>query len=213
MESGGVLRGLTMKNCREGILVSLKVHRLAQKRKAWIMNHFDVLCLGVVVFLGGCCGLGGPAASYDGGPAASYDWMNVPCKLLSSDFAHKYARKFETLVDFQFALDLASTYGDEEGTEPLESIILLWCQGFRSSVESLWFEKEDRMSRSLIMMLVLSDKEDDRLYSYIAKCSRFERHEGDQRREEIYYVAEKREEYSILVKNLIEHVRILEKTN
>ena len=96
---------------------------------------------------------------------------------------------------------------------PGQHNILLWCQGFRSSVESLWFEKDDRMSRSLIMMLVLSDKEDDRLYSYIAKCSRFERHEGDQRREEIYYVAEKREEYSILVKNLIEHVRILEKTN
>lgn len=166
------------------------------------MNHFDVLCLGVVVFLGGCCGLGGSAASYD--------WMNVPCKLLSSDFAHKYARKFETLVDFQFALDLASTYGDEEDTEPLESIILLWCQGFRSSVESLWFEKDDRMSRSLIMMLVLSDKEDDRLDSYIVKCGRFERHECDQRRGEIFWVAKKREEYSRLVKSLMEQVRVLE---
>ena len=192
--SGEVLRGLTMKNCREGILVSLKVHRLAQKRKRWIMNHFDVLCLGVVVFLGGCCGLGGPAASYD--------WMNVPCKLLSSDFAHKYVREIDSLIEYQFVVDLASTYGDEECAEPLESIILLWCRGFRRAVELLWYWKDDRISRCLIMMLLLSDRENDRLDYFLKQSRRYERHECDQRREEIFFVAKRRDEYSRLVQDL-----------
>lgn len=170
------------------------------------MNHFNASCLGVAALLiSGCCSLEDAATSSE--------WMNFPCELLSSEFACKYARKIDSLVEYQFAVALASTYGDKERPEPLESIILLWCQGFRSTVESLWYEKDDRISRCLIMMLVLSDKEDDRLDSYVVKCNRFERHECNQRREEIFWVAKRREAYSGLVKSLMKKVIVLEQSH
>ena len=169
------------------------------------MSLSDTLYIVVAVLFSGCC--------RQDESVASSAWKEVPTKLMSIESAHTYARKINSLVDYLFVLDLASTYGDEEHPEPLESIILLWCQGFRTTVESLWFEKDDRVARSLIMLLILSDKEDDRLDSYIVKCNRFERHECDQRREEILFVERNREEFSRLVKRLEEHVRIAEMFN
>ena len=168
-----------------------------------IMNHSDIIYLGVAALLvSGCCGLGGPVASSE--------WTDVPCKLLSSEFAYKYVREIDSLMEYQFVVDLASTYGDEECAEPLESIILLWCRGFRRAVESLWYWKDDRISRCLIMMLLLSDREDDRLDFFLKQSRRYERHECDQRREEIFFVAKRRDEYSRLVKDLKKQVESLE---
>ncbi len=167
------------------------------------MNHSDIIYLGVAALLvSGCCSLDEAATSSE--------WMNLPLKLLSSENAYKYAREIDSLMEYQFVVDLASTYGDEECAEPLESIILLWCRGFRRAVESLWYWKDDRISRCLIMMLLLSDREDDRLDFFLKQSRRYERHECDQRREEIFFVAKRRDEYSRLVQDLRKQVEILE---
>ena len=170
------------------------------------MNHSDIIYLGVAALLvSGCCSLDEATTSSE--------WMNLPLKLLSSENAYKYARKFDTLVDYQAALRLAEVYGDEENPDPLESIVKLWCQGSWGYVESLWYVKDDRISRCLIMMLLLSDREDDRLGHFIRQSGRYERHECDQRREEILFVAKKRDEYSRLVKDLKKQVEILEQSH
>lgn len=166
------------------------------------MNLSKALCSGIIVLSGA---YGGASDNIH-----TPKFARLPVKLLSSEFAHKYARKLDTIVDYQFAMALASTYGDEQAPEALEYIVLLWCQGFRRPVELLWFEKDDRISRTLIMLLVLADKEDDMLDSYIAKCNRFAQKERDQRREEICFVAEKRDEHARLVKLLMKRVRALE---
>ena len=160
------------------------------------MNHSDIIYLGVAALLvSGCCSLDEATTSSE--------WMNLPLKLLSSENAYKYARKFDTLVDYQAALRLAEVfYGDEENPDPLESIVNLWCQGSWGYVESLWYVKDDRISRCLIMMLLLSDREDDRLDYFLEQSRRYERHECDQRREEIFFVAKRRDEYSRLVQDL-----------
>lgn len=129
----------------------------------------------------------------------SNDYLSVPLKLLSLDRARHYVFKIENIVDYLSCRQSAVTLGSEEDLWPLECIVILWFQGFRDEVEMLWYEKDDRMSRALIMLLVLSNLEDDRIVHFLHECCRFEEIEREMRMQEILSIRKKRKQYSELV--------------
>ena len=119
-----------------------------------------------------------------------------------------------TKRDTRGLLESASIFklGERGKNVPWFPIIAIWINGPRSLVELLWLEKDDRETRTLIMLLVLSDTEDDALGSYLIKCDRYEPVERELRKEEINAVATFRREYSENVIALIHEVRVIRTT-
>lgn len=116
-----------------------------------------------------------------------------------------------TKRDTRGLLEAASIFklGERDKAVPWFPIIAIWINGPRSLVELLWLEKDDRETRTLIMLLVLSDTEDDALGSYLIKCDRYEPVERTLRKEEINAVATFRREYSEKVLALVHEVRVI----
>jgi hypothetical protein len=170
------------------------------------MIRFNVLYIGVIALLGGCCGLVKPSISPE--------LMKLPCKLLSVEYAPNYAKKIDTLIEYGFVTSYVDKMlADEEDPTTLEYLVWLWCQGHRRFVELEWWKKDDRLTRILIMMLILSDLEDDMIDGYIWLCDNtFSRVEGELRKEEIFLIAKKRKEYSILVHSLEDCVRAIQQS-
>ena len=129
--------------------------------------------------------------------------VQVPLHLLSINAADRYARTIDGLVDFQMVFSAAQVI------DGYEDILTLWFQGYRSTVELMWYKKDDRLSRTLIMALILANQEDDRLSSFLYVCDRFEEQERKLRKEEIMYIARNREKYSNMIYELEMKVREL----
>lgn len=129
--------------------------------------------------------------------------VQVPLHLLSTNAADRYARTIDGLVDFQMVFSAAQVI------DGYEDILTLWFQGYRSTVELMWYKKDDRLSRTLIMALILANQEDDRLSSFLYVCDRFEEQERKLRKEEIMYIARNREKYSNMIYELEMKVREL----
>lgn len=122
--------------------------------------------------------------------------ISFPSHLLSVNSAGRYARDFESIGEFQLVLSAALVL------DGYEDILRLWFRGFHDIVELMWYKKDDRVSRTLIMALVLINQEDDRLYSFLHVCDRFEKEERQLRREEIIHIARNREKYSNMISEL-----------
>lgn len=136
-------------------------------------------------------------------------WLKTGLESLSISNAIAIAELTKT--DTRGLLGAASILqlGERDTTVPWFSIIAIWINGSRSLVELLWLEKDDRETRTLIMLLVLSDTEDDALGSYLTKCERYEPVEQELRKEEINAVAAFRREHADKVIALIDKVRVI----
>jgi hypothetical protein len=136
-------------------------------------------------------------------------WLKTGLESLSISNAIAIAEWTKT--DTRGLLGAASILqlGERDTTVPWFSIIAIWINGPRSLVELLWLEKDDRETRTLIMLLVLSDTEDDALGSYLTKCERYEPVEQELRKEEINAVAAFRREHADKVIALIDKVRVI----